>query len=139
MVVPIDKASRNVALICKRLYCHTIREELTSSRAYESSDLTEKELFVSHEQFLKAYNLMGKKILPFMYMLPKSTKHRWVLDLLQCASNCSTSKFSSVLNDLLLFVLMSLRDKDNERIQRTGVCRYFVVDAYEEVTNFLSR
>jgi hypothetical protein len=35
VVVPLDKAANNVGFICRALYCKVLRNEITSSSAYE--------------------------------------------------------------------------------------------------------
>jgi hypothetical protein len=98
-------------------------------------DRTNDEILVSQQKHLKA--LMGDQKLPYLYGMPKFHKAGW--RYIAGSSNCSTSVLSKILSDVLLRVMRSLREKDNINLLRTGVRRYFVVETYEEVAQFLGR
>lgn len=144
VLIPVDKAANNVALICKSLYCDALRAELNSdSGAYATEDRADEEVVASHKRYLGPKHLYkatkGCDSLPYLYWLPKFHKQPVGKRFIAASSNCSTALLSKVLSDVLTHILHTLRDKDDDHIAKTGVRRYFVVDSFEEVTDFLSR
>ena len=138
VIVPIDKASNNIGFVCKSLYAFTLRQELDNSGAYEKVDISIEDLVAAHEKFLKPKKIQGEHKLPFLYWLPKFHKDPVGARFIAASNKCTTSKLSKVLSSALNLVLHTLRDKDNERIQISGVRRFFVVETYEELSGFLS-
>jgi hypothetical protein len=140
VLVPTDKAANNVAFICKSLYASILRKELTrADGAYEEEKRGEDEIVCSHDFILKPDNLQGKRKLPYVYWTPKFHKQPRKERFIAGSAKCSTTKLSKVLSDVLLLVLRTLREKDNENIRQTGVRRFFPVEGYEEVANCLSK
>lgn len=137
VLVPMDKAANNIAFICKSLYVDTLRAELErKDGAYAAvTDRTQEEILASQKKHLGA--LMGELKLPYLYGMPKFHKAGW--RFIAGSGKCSTALLSKILSDLLLRVMRSLREKDNDHILRTGIRRYFVVETYEEVASFLGR
>lgn len=142
VVVPLDKAANNVGFICRALYCKVLRNEITSSSAYElvEDEIKQEEAtLTAHGEYLRARDLAGAEKLPFLYALPKFHKNPTKFRFITAAVGCSTSKLSKVLSDCLNFILETLREKDNESILSTGVRRFFVVQTYEEISSFLAK
>ena len=107
--------------------------------AYEVTQEQQSELIASHKTYLKRLKLFGKAKLPFLYWLPKFHKDPVGAIFIAASVDCTTSKLSRILSDCLGLVLETLRDKDNETISTSGVRRFFVVQAFEEVSGFLER
>lgn len=140
VLVPVDKASNNIALVCRKLYCHVVRSELSSdSNAYKLSDKEQAEIISTHKKYLQPFLLYGQDILPFLYMSPKFHKDPIGYRFVASSARCTTSVLSKVLSSVLIHILRTLREKDNESLCASGVRRYFIVESYEEVTGFLSR
>jgi len=66
--VPIDKASNNIALICKRYYAATIHKELdfanienSSNNTYELANTSKGEIIENHVNFQEKFGLEVKK------------------------------------------------------------------------------
>ena len=62
-----------------------------------------------------------------------TAKQRFIASL----GNCTTTTLSKVLSSVLNLVLSVLRRKDDVNIIDTGIRRFFVINGYEEVANFL--
>ena len=86
MVVPIDKAARNVALICKRFYASVVAKELglgnnNSTKTYNSIDNLPTDIIINNNiNALKSKcgidNVTTENhCLPNMYWLPKMHKN----------------------------------------------------------------
>ena len=116
-----------------------MRAELQSD-AYQLEPRSVMELIEAHNKFLQPkYLSSGEDTFPFLYWLPKFHKDPVGERYIAASAKCSTSLLSRVLSDMLLHVLHTLREKDDEIIRETGVRRFFVVETYEEVANMLSR
>ena len=139
VLVPTDKAFNNASFICKNLYVDILKEELESSGAYEVSQRSKEQLIMAHKRFLKPRNLFGHKKLGHIYALPKMHKAAPKSRFIAALFKCLTTKLSVVLTSFLNRVLNTLRDKDNAYIRSTGIRRFFVVNGYEEVADFLHR
>jgi hypothetical protein len=149
--VPMDKASNNIAFICKSLYVDTLQKEFSRTNgAYVDVPLTVSsgmnhnkavvEIMVAQREYLGA-GLLGDAPykLPYMYGMPKFHKIGNCWRFIAGSRSCSTTFFSKILSDFLLKVMRSLREKDNAHILRTGVRRYFIVESSLEVASFLGR
>ena len=138
VIVPVDKASNNVSFVCKSLYANRLREELHSD-AYQLEQRSVDKLIEAHKRFLQPKHLTSREdVFPFLYWLPKFHKDPVGERYIAASARCTTSSLSKVLSDMLLFVLRTLREKDDCCIRETGVRRFFVVETYEEVANMLS-
>ncbi len=134
--VPVDKAANNIGIICKSEYVRVLRAELErADGAYVVAADTEASIYARHAAALGRW--MGSARLPYLYGTPKFHKAGW--RFIAGSSDCSTAKISKVLSSLLLLVMRTLRDKDNDHIRRTGIRRFFVVERFEEISLFLNR
>lgn len=140
IVVPLDKAANNVGFICKALYCQRLRKELTQENgAYEITEEQKQALLDNHKTYLKQLKMLGKAKLPSMYWLPKFHKDPVGARFIAASVDCTTSKLSKILSDVLGLVLETLREKDDETLSKTGIRRFFIVQTFEEVSGFLGK
>ena len=80
VLVPIDKASNNIAFICKRFYAQVLLEELglmgSSSSTYTKiDDRLPKDIIQQHTAELKRKVGEDMSILPDIYWIPKLHKN----------------------------------------------------------------
>lgn len=140
VIVPVDKAAGNFSFVCKLLYCKKIQHELTSPlHIYEIAQDTITNIINRHYDYIHPLGLECPTKLPFLYWLPKFHKSPIGARFIASALNCTLSPLSKFLSNALLFIMHSLREKDQELIQTSGIRRYWIVETYDEVTNFLSR
>jgi hypothetical protein len=139
VLVPTDKAANNISFVCKALYCDLLRGELQENGSYEVQAESEQDIIGLHEQILKPMHLMGDKKLPYLYAMPKFHKNPVKYRYIAGSGRCTTTKLSKLLSDILTAILRSLREKDEARLVRTGVRRFFTVESGQEVADFLSK
>jgi hypothetical protein len=136
----MDKAANNVGFVCKALYCQMLREELAAENgAYEETEEKESDLIEAHNAYLKRLHLVGLAKLPFLYWLPKFHKTPPGARFIAAAKSCTLTKLSRAMNACCGLVLDTLREKDNETICTSGVRRFFIVRAFQEVSEFFRR
>ena len=109
-LVPADKATNNVTVVCKKYYIHTLVKEMginnvnSNNSTYIPTDYSFETIVRSHNQFIKS---VGSEIskedqnLPYLYWTPKLHeslyKHRFIAD----CSKCTTKALSCLLTKLL--------------------------------------
>jgi hypothetical protein len=141
VLLPIDKAANNVACICKACYVSVLRQELTrEGGAYELvvDGVSEEDIRENIANQLKPFKLnSGSNRLAYLYWLPKMHKSPPSQRFIAGSADCPTTKCSKVLSDILSYVGVTIRDKDDMRILTSGVRHYFVVNDYAQVSSFL--
>ena len=136
---PVDKASKNIAFTCRKLFVNNLLNEFVKSGAYVKSVENVSGVVHRHKMFLKPLKLFGNESLGYLYPMPKFHKPNPSQRFIAALSRCTTTKCSKLLTKVLSLVLRLLREKDDAHLTKTGIRRFFVIDGYEEVANFLSR
>lgn len=140
VLVPADKAANNTIFICKRLYCHLLREELQKKGgAYSAATESHKEVLMRHKEQLNRWNISSCDILPYLYWLPKMHKVPFGCRFISASGRCSTTSASSILCKMLSCVHETIISKNDRLLLETGVRRHFVIKDAFEASDFLSR
>ena len=140
VLVPTDKASNNVTIVCKKFYLELLNREINSNtfqRIYKTPD----SIIADHEQFLLKHNIKiaeENKKLPTLYITPKQHKTPIGFRYITAGSSCSLQQLSTKLGFCLKSMLKSAKNKsayDNRFYNRND---YFIIDGHDEVINFLN-
>jgi hypothetical protein len=133
-----DKAANNIAFRCKSEYVRTLATELDNpAGTYERVATTEEDLVKEHERFLKPLFLFDQKCKRLGYLYIATKFHKAGQRFVAGMSKCTTTYLSKILSDVGNFVLETLRQQDDDRIIKTGIRRFFVVNGFEEVASFV--
>ena len=94
-MVPADKATNNVVVVCRLHYTNTLKQELNGTMAYEETYTNEKSVVNSHSNELSyklAVNANERqdKVLT-MYWLPKLHKRLYKARFIANSSYCTTT------------------------------------------------
>ena len=107
VLVPADKATNNIVVVCRLHYINTLKRELNGTKAYEETSADEKTFVNSHSNDL-AYTCKFAVIvkerqdkLPSMYWLPKLYKRPYKARFIANFSSCTTTKLSKLLTSCL--------------------------------------
>ena len=140
VLVPADKAANNIIFVCKRLYTHIIRKELTKADgAYRPETRTKKEILDEHKEFLNKWKLGQVNELPTQYALPKMHKMpKITCRSIAASSKCSVKAPSQLLGKMLTCISDTIRNLNDNILITTGVRRYFVIKDGYEVSDFLA-
>ena len=117
VIVPIDKASNNVAIICKRFYIASILDELgipgNSSLTYEVIDIPASTIIDENNHLVQS--ILGKNLdersrsLPQIYWMPKMhytpCRKRFII----ASSQCSTKPISKVISKIFKHIFNQTR------------------------------
>ena len=115
--VPIDKASNNIAVVCKKFYIEKSMQELgiyqdtiskkEDDKTYVRVDKNPQDIINRHKRYVKSNlkidNVTGK--LPFLYWIPKMHKKPYSKQRYIAASYaCTTKDVSAVLTKCLKLI-----------------------------------
>ena len=139
VLVPVDKASKNVAIICKSFYFQIIRKELQSETIYKHLPLTnEEEIIQSHLSFTNQFNcgnIVNFNKLPLIYMIPKFHKKPIKFRFIVASRKCSTTPLSSAIGKALSEVRKQRKFYCSKIEKYDGINRYWVIESNEPVLN----
>ena len=111
VLVPIDKAANNVAVICKKYYVEVILREIGvlggKSSTYSISKRCKAEIIDDNITFNKSLNLKNDEkdnTLPSMYWLPKLHKNPIKSRFIIASKFCSTKPLSQAVSKIFGFI-----------------------------------
>ena len=105
VLVPIDKASNNVAIICKRFYIEKLLSEVgllgNPNNTYQISEINPNKIIDTNIHFCKSLSLSVNdkmKCLPFMYWSPKMHYQPCRARFIVASAACSTKPISNLVS-----------------------------------------
>ena len=151
VICPIDKATGNIALVCKRFYALVLANELglvnnvdnTVGRTYEVINGNSTEVFDQHISDLKGiFNISFdevNKCLPNMYWLPKMHKTPSKARFIVAAPICSIKQLSKAVTTAfkIFFKLIEKYNKISSFF--SGVNTFWVIQNNSPVINSVNQ
>ena len=132
VLVPTDKASSNISVVCKKYYHQCMIAEL-SSDVYEKVQQSEATVVESHKKDLKNFDLEinddDDKVLPFMYSTTKQHKSPISNRFIVSGKKCSMKILSKSI--LKVFQLVGKTMKTHCQYK----CKYAKTKAYWVIKN----
>ena len=131
--VPTDKASNNIAVVCKKFYVEQSMKELDIFLDSSDKKATDKtyvpvvseslnSLSCRHRRFMKANSIEDPKGIPFLYWIPKMHKKPYSKQRYIAASaRCSTKPLSAVLTKCLKLISKQHRIIGNRYFTNYGI------------------
>ena len=118
VLVPIDKASSNIAIICKKYYVETILKEIGhigpgNSSTYEKVSKSKDEIIEENCEYSKrsGFKLDEKeKELPIMYWIPKMHKNPSASRFIIASKNCSTKQISKAVSNSFKLIFRQIEN-----------------------------
>ena len=107
VLVPVDKAAKNVAVICKQFYMKVLLDEMESnSETYIRRQEDYSDLSGIHQEYLRSLNLPPQcDKLPYTYWTPKFHKptlsQRFIVSYADCAIKPLAQKLSLAFRTIL--------------------------------------
>ena len=92
VITPIDKASNNVSIICKKFYIDTLKSEVQSSNTFKLCTKTEQSIFKEHKNYYEKLNIKyaeESQTLPSLYSTSKMHKVPPNFRFITCATSTS--------------------------------------------------
>ena len=130
MLVPADKASNNIIVICKKYYLDIVLKELKqdmgTDNVYKLSELIQEDIVSRHLVYIKSETINVNPVMhkiPSMYWLPKMHKTP-IGSRIIAASSCTTKPLSKLLTRCLSLVIEHFKQY-NSGIHRGTHCNTF--------------
>ena len=110
VLTSVDKASKNVGIICKRFYLESIYKELhnidPNNQIYQLRDIDPERAIREHHVFsksigMKDIDLEGFNELPFIYFTPKFHKNPIKFRPIVASRSCSTKPLANAISKAL--------------------------------------
>jgi hypothetical protein len=110
IIVPADKASKNIVFVCKSYYFECLIKELginsntSSNTTYKPISFDKDEILANHRSFMTSLSIPSSKeseVLPYLYWIPKLHKIPYKERYIARSSTCSTKKLSIHLTKIL--------------------------------------
>ena len=146
VLVPADKASNNIIIVCKKYYSEVIRNELAGKSGKASTyihcrdsvdQIVQKHLAYMHSTKIKVAEDM--KRLPGFYWMPKLHKNPYGHRFIAASASCTTKPLSKLLTHCLQLILKHYKEYCKGIERRTGVNCFWVINNSIEVTNTLDK
>ena len=146
VIVPIDKATNNVAIICKRFYVQKLLNEVgipgNTSSTYKMSERNPDDVIGDNSLLSDKFgiNLEDRlQTLPFMYWLPKMhytpSRSRFIV-----ASNaCSTKPLSTLASKIYKHIFNQVRNFHMKSTFYRNYNRFWVIENSSSVIDKLSK
>ena len=109
VLIPADKATNNIVVVCRLHYINTLKQELNGTKAYEETSTDQKTVVNNHSIDLPykfAVNVKDRQDnLPTMYWLPKLYKRQYKARFITANfSTFTTTELSKLLTSCLTAV-----------------------------------
>ena len=137
VLVPADKAAKNVTVACKRYYIETLIKELginttniSPNSTYIPSTDSFNEILQSHCKFIESVGLEmseENKNHPYLYWTPKLHKVPFKHPFIAGSSKCATKDLSCLLTKVLTTVKDGLIRCNNTKTSYSGVNSMWIV------------
>ena len=146
VVVPIDKAANNVALICKRLYIQKLLTEVgipgNTSSTYKLSEDDSSNIIQNNTFLCKKFGISlddKSKTLPFMYWLPKMHYSPPRARFIVASSTCSTKPLSKVTSSIFKHIFNQVRNFHHKSQFYKNYNRFWVIENSSPIIDKLTR
>ena len=146
VIVPIDKATNNVAIICKRFYIQKLLNEVgipgDSSSTYKLSDLDPDDVIGNNSLLCEKFGLSLEerlRSLPFMYWVPKMhytpSRSRFIV----ASSSCSTKPLSSLASSIYKHIFNQVRNFHDKSTFYKNYNRFWIIENSSPIIEKLSK
>ena len=135
VIVPIDKAANNVAIICKRFYIQKLLNEVgipgDSSPTYKLSDRNPSTVIETNALLCEKFGLSLEErlnTLPFMYWLPKMHYNPSRARFIIASSSCSTKPLSKITSSIFKHIFNQVRSFHRKSYFYKNYNRFWVIE-----------
>ena len=147
VLIPADKASNNILIVCRKYYLDVVLKELDTSdgsspQTYTCCSTPIENLVAEHKEFMDRQNLRipeEMRQLPTFYWLPKMHKNPIGSRFIAASSACTTKPLSQLLTSCLKLVTQHFKEYCEGIARNTGVNCFWIIDNSVEVLRKLSK
>ena len=148
VIAPIDKATGNVAVICKRFYAMVLFKELgitnsSTTKTYKKFKTSIKTVVNNQKKILKnKFNLdvsAENECLPHIYWLPKMHKKPCKFRFIIAAPKCSIKPLNKAITAIFKLFFHQIEKYNQKSHFYSGVKSFWVVENNEAVLNSIRK
>ena len=146
VVVPIDKAANNVALICKRYYIQKLLNEVgvpgNASPTYKLSEKDPDDVIHNNVLLCEKYGITLEErlqTLPFMYWLPKMHYNPPRARFIIASSSCSTKPLSKITSAIFKRIFDSVCSFHKKSYFYKNYNRFWVIENSSPIIDKLTQ
>ena len=131
VITSVDKATQNIAIICKKFYIDQIKIELNKnsySLTNENGDdlITNQRTTSKHRFNIKVHN--DNNDLPFLHIIPKFHKNPIKFRPIIASTKAVTKQLSTTLSKILKFITNKMKKYCNTIKKSTRINRFWIID-----------
>ena len=135
VLIPVDKAAKNISIICKKYYMTVLSDEIEHSDTFE-------EISDNKDQFVKTLKTrypgkLPNEKLPYLYATAKMHKNPTNFRFITAGNNTAFSKISIDVMKCLKLLLNTARSSMSYKIKEIDNC-IFVIDNRDKVVDFIN-
>ena len=135
VIVPVDKAAKNISIICKKYYIDVMSNEIENSETFEEVS-NDKSQFLSNLQNQFAGKLANTK-LPYLYATTKMHKNPTSFRFITAGRDTAFSDISINVSKCLKLLMNTARSSLSYRIKEIDNC-IFIIDNRDKVINCIN-
>ena len=140
VITPVDKASKNIGIICKQYYLKVLKEELNSTH-FEPSYLDFQTIISNYSQLLRqSYNMdttSAPNNLPFIYWIPKFHKSPISMRFITSGRDTVINILSKKITIGLKHLLKIENNYCNNKYNYTGNRYFYVTQDNNEIIEYM--
>ena len=145
VLVPADKASNNIVVICKTYYYQCLIEELglfdtCGNPTYTPVTQSKKEILDNHNSVLHSFHIpVSQKDMeiPYLYWIPKLHKNPYKQRYIAGSATCSTKPLSQILTKLLTTVKEGIHKYCDIAYDHSGINQMWILKNSKELLQSL--
>ena len=140
VLVPIDKAANNIAIICKKYYVETILKEIghigAGNSTYEKIDKSKQEIIEENVMYAErsGFEVEEKeKELPIMYWIPKMHKNPSAARFIIASKLCSTKQISKAVSNAFKLIFHQIENYHKKAKFLKNYNKFWVLENTEPI------
>ena len=145
VVVPIDKAANNIAIVCKQFYVMRLLEEIGAlgnpDPTYQLSNENKVDIINNNQELCGRYGLTlqeNQKTLPIMYWTPKMhytpSRARFIVS----SAKCSTKPLSHIVSNTFKLIFKQIQSFHDKSKFYKNYNRFWVIENSKPLINKLN-
>lgn len=141
VLVPVDKAANNVAVVCKKFYLQVLSNEVKNTPTFTPFNGTPEGIISEHKNVIpNEFNIQVNEDninIPYLYWIPKFHKEVIGFRFITSSTNCTTKMLSVKIGLALKSCLKTIHARSKYDNYFKEMNDYFIIEKTETVTSFL--
>ena len=135
--IPIDEASNNITVVCKKYYMESLEQEIYQSNTFVETNLTSLDISKKHAEFLIQYGLKSSRKIPYLYWIAKLHKTPFSKRFITSGKGGSLEELSQNIGICLKSISKLISSDANYYRNKTGISKCFIINNRDPVIKFM--